>query len=169
MHIGLGIHRTTSERTTKNYAVLEFPLVNREYTPLRYPRGRAGSRNGGWWTAWDSNPRPRRCERRALPTELAAHIQCADLQYTRLLPGSEAHGIWLGTGCSCWASPLPLRRLAQYRFIRSETSSRSSNPIDFLPRRFAPAGNDGREPDVRCNSSSEAITRSSFSFSAYRS
>src|SRR5574342_204377 len=26
-----------------------------------------------WWTAWDSNPRPRRCERRALPTELAAH------------------------------------------------------------------------------------------------
>ena len=30
------------------------------------------SRRGGWWTAWDSNPRPRRCERRALPTELAA-------------------------------------------------------------------------------------------------
>ncbi len=26
-----------------------------------------------WWTARDSNPRPRRCERRALPTELAAH------------------------------------------------------------------------------------------------
>jgi hypothetical protein len=28
-----------------------------------------------WWTAWDSNPRPRRCERRALPTELAAHFE----------------------------------------------------------------------------------------------
>jgi hypothetical protein len=28
-----------------------------------------------WWTAWDSNPRPRRCERRALPAELAAHSQ----------------------------------------------------------------------------------------------
>jgi hypothetical protein len=26
-----------------------------------------------WWTAWDSNPRPPRCERGALPTELAAH------------------------------------------------------------------------------------------------
>ena len=27
----------------------------------------------GWWTRWDSNPRPRRCERRALPAELLAH------------------------------------------------------------------------------------------------
>src|SRR5215831_16847854 len=26
-----------------------------------------------WWTAGDSNPRPPRCERDALPTELAAH------------------------------------------------------------------------------------------------
>src|SRR5579884_36815 len=25
-----------------------------------------------WWTAWDSNPRPPRCERGALPAELAA-------------------------------------------------------------------------------------------------
>src|SRR5208283_4878697 len=37
---------------------------------------------GVWWTAWDSNPRPRRCERRALPTELAAHSWNAELQYT---------------------------------------------------------------------------------------
>src|SRR5579872_4538531 len=28
---------------------------------------------GDWWTAGDSNPRPPRCERGALPTELAAH------------------------------------------------------------------------------------------------
>ena len=27
----------------------------------------------GWWRAGDLNPRPRRCERRALPTELAPH------------------------------------------------------------------------------------------------
>ena len=27
-----------------------------------------------WWTAGDSNPRPPRCERDALPTELAAHF-----------------------------------------------------------------------------------------------
>ena len=26
-----------------------------------------------WWTRRDSNPRPQRCERRALPTELRAH------------------------------------------------------------------------------------------------
>ncbi len=32
-----------------------------------------GSLAEGWWTAWDSNPRPPRCERGALPTELAAH------------------------------------------------------------------------------------------------
>ena len=27
-----------------------------------------------WWTVGDSNPRPRRCERRALPIELTAHF-----------------------------------------------------------------------------------------------
>ena len=27
-----------------------------------------------WWTVWGSNPRPQRCERCALPTELTAHI-----------------------------------------------------------------------------------------------
>src|SRR5438309_6219682 len=26
-----------------------------------------------WWTRWDSNPRPPRCERGALPAELLAH------------------------------------------------------------------------------------------------
>jgi hypothetical protein len=32
----------------------------------------AGQRlsSDGWWSRWDSNPRPRRCKRRALPTEL---------------------------------------------------------------------------------------------------
>src|ERR1700688_1768563 len=30
----------------------------------------------GWWTAWGSNPRPPRCERGALPAELAAHPSC---------------------------------------------------------------------------------------------
>ena len=31
-------------------------------------------REGEWWTAWDSNPRPPRCERGALPAELAAPV-----------------------------------------------------------------------------------------------
>ena len=31
-----------------------------------------------WWTAWDSNPRPPRCERGALPTELAAPWSSCD-------------------------------------------------------------------------------------------
>lgn len=33
---------------------------------------RSYSRDLGWWTVRDSNPRPRRCERRALPAELTA-------------------------------------------------------------------------------------------------
>ena len=33
-----------------------------------------------------------------------------------------------------------LRRFAQYRFIRFETSRRSSGPICFRPRRFTAAG-----------------------------
>ena len=59
-----------------------------------------------------------------------------------------------------------LRRFAQYRFIRSETSRRSLALMDFLPRRFPPRGKIGAPPAARCNSSNEAITRSSFSFSA---
>src|SRR5688572_19416510 len=43
-----------------------------------------------WWTARDSNPRPRRCERRALPTELAAHA----VQFSIYHVG--AHGAWAG-------------------------------------------------------------------------
>ena len=34
----------------------------------------ASSGKGEWWTRRDSNPRPQRCERRALPTELRAHV-----------------------------------------------------------------------------------------------
>ncbi len=33
---------------------------------------RLARKREGWWTARGSNPRPRHCERRALPTELAA-------------------------------------------------------------------------------------------------
>ncbi len=31
-----------------------------------------------WWTVRDSNPRPQRCERRALPAELTAHRRADD-------------------------------------------------------------------------------------------
>jgi hypothetical protein len=34
---------------------------------------RRANPGGSWWTAGDSNPRPPRCERDALPAELAAH------------------------------------------------------------------------------------------------
>ena len=40
----------------------------------------------GWWTWGDSNPRPRRCERRALPTELHAHTE-GHLQYNMMATG----------------------------------------------------------------------------------
>src|SRR5665647_2712381 len=35
--------------------------------------GRPGEGVKKWWTVGDSNSRPQRCERRALPTELTAH------------------------------------------------------------------------------------------------
>ena len=35
-----------------------------------------------WWTRRDSNPRPQRCERRALPTELRAHGSYYSHQYS---------------------------------------------------------------------------------------
>ena len=68
-------------------------------------------------------------------------------------------------GSSC----LDCRRLAQYFRIRSETSWRSEGFMDFRPRRLTGLGKTGKDPAVRCNSSYEAITRSSFSFSAYKS
>src|SRR6266702_3361714 len=36
-----------------------------------------------WWTAGDSNPRPHRCERCALPAELAAHCGLTTTRKTR--------------------------------------------------------------------------------------
>ena len=54
---------------------------NRHRSPCRAPenhrsllmrRDRTGFGGGWWWTARGSNPRPRRCERRALPAELSA-------------------------------------------------------------------------------------------------
>src|SRR4030095_4946485 len=38
--------------------------------PTTLERRRLGARAIAWWRVRDSNPRPRRCERRALPTEL---------------------------------------------------------------------------------------------------
>ena len=56
------------------------------------------------------------------------------------------------------------RRLAQYRFMRAETSRRSSLPIDFRPRRFSATAL--LEPWFRCSSSSSAMARSILCFSA---
>ena len=68
-----------------------------------------------------------------------------------------------------WSSERALRRPSQYFFMRSETSSRSFEFIDLRPRRPVALGIIGAAPALRCNSSNEAITRSSFSFSAYNS
>ena len=67
------------------------------------------------------------------------------------------------SGFSGFSGPL---RLAQYFRILSETSWRSEGLIDLRPRRLAGAGSTGMDPAVRWSSSSEAMTRSSFSFSA---
>ena len=68
-------------------------------------------------------------------------------------------------GASCFGC----RRPAQYLRIRPETSWRSEEFMDLRPRRLAGLGNTGAEPAVRCSSSYEAITRSSFPFSACKS
>jgi hypothetical protein len=39
----------------------------------------------GWWTARGSNPRPPHCERGALPTELAAHVNRLECSLARLI------------------------------------------------------------------------------------
>ena len=61
------------------------------------------------------------------------------------------------------------RRLAQYFFIRSETSCRSSAPMDFRPRRERPDGRMGIIAAIRCHSSIAVIARSIISLSAYKS
>jgi hypothetical protein len=44
-----------------------------------------------WWTRGDSNPRPPRCERGALPAELLAHEQQRNFsrRYVRCQPASR--------------------------------------------------------------------------------
>jgi hypothetical protein len=60
-----------------------------------------------------------------------------------------------------------LRRIAQYFFIRADTSRRSVSLIDFRPRRLAVTGNLEVVLEDNCNSSNTKIARSSFSFWAY--
>ena len=60
-----------------------------------------------WWTAWDSNPRPRHCERRALPTELAAHGR----DYLKASISRGLHASLARNGCL----PAPKRRSGRLR------------------------------------------------------
>ena len=47
-----------------------------------------------WWTRGDSNPRPPRCERGALPAELLAHR----FSQSKLLYITQLHAASLGLG-----------------------------------------------------------------------
>jgi len=49
------VHRRPRLRTPVGWVTINYAIFR-----VRYP----------WWRVRDSNPRPRRCERRALPTEL---------------------------------------------------------------------------------------------------
>lgn len=57
----------------KNYRKKFSSLVNQLHRRGGHTSGAAG-KNGIWWRAGDLNPRPQRCERCALPTELAPHV-----------------------------------------------------------------------------------------------
>jgi hypothetical protein len=47
-----------------------------------------------WWTAWGSNPRPQRCERCALPAELAAPKGPTSSVYHAGFRGPQAPSSW---------------------------------------------------------------------------
>ena len=49
-----------------------YQLVYQAHSPLEV-RIASGGELRLWWSRGESNPRPRHCERRALPTELAPH------------------------------------------------------------------------------------------------
>src|SRR5216117_3765765 len=54
--------------------------------------------SGGWWTAGGSNSRPPRCERGALPTELAAHETNCDCNTLARMPSITRIGVLTGGG-----------------------------------------------------------------------
>ena len=47
-----------------------------------------------WWTRGDSNPRPPRCERGALPAELLAHRFSLAHDYTSMSYGRQVGTNW---------------------------------------------------------------------------
>src|SRR5271169_3461789 len=97
---------------------------------------------GIWWTARDSNPRPRRCERRALPTELAAHSGNAEFHYTisdrRIQAVAAGGGVGGSSLATSLRAPEGARRASQYFFMRSETSRFSASLMRLRPRRRCP-------------------------------
>ena len=73
-----------SKRSRRSWA--QVGTIDRTRCCRRTRRGGNRVVTGGfWWTARGSNPRPRRCERRALPAELAAH----DCPTTAIMRGSN--------------------------------------------------------------------------------
>jgi hypothetical protein len=99
-----------------------------------------------WWTAWDSNPRPRRCERRALPAELAAHARWYrpyyskrredDASFRKLFAAAgpippHALGDFLSLFRVHRFPPAPARAIQRWTFA-------ASGSLQFLKRRYYP-------------------------------
>src|SRR5207245_801858 len=73
--------------------------------PEKPPGSETAFLKGFWWTRGDSNPRPPRCERGALPAELLAHEQHVKFS-KRLMPCQRA--VFRGRA---YSHHIPLARL----------------------------------------------------------
>src|SRR5437588_6161749 len=66
----MNIRHPSKGRATRDPEQTGIRTISRRRLLIIWPPGRASS---VWWRVGDLNPRPRRCERRALPTELTPH------------------------------------------------------------------------------------------------
>ena len=130
-------------------------VVRHEITPHRIEpfkreslAGKCGWKEGGeeWWTAGGSNSRPPRCERGALPTELAAHS--TNLQFTMQIQGPATRGRL------CYSPPNGIDRAVEYDFWKrfADFVFRCKPcPIDGLPATFLCHLSGGFDPKISIN------------------
>src|SRR5580700_8543773 len=103
-----------------------------------------------WWTRGDSNPRPPRCERGALPAELLAHEQQPNFSKRPARCQSAISPVHK-KGVQ-HAAPLFLKRFLKPSFTAGRTirpsaapqssahSGKAPAPAESRPQPFAPAG-----------------------------
>src|SRR5438445_7788560 len=82
--------------------------------PEKPPGSETAFLKGFWWTRGDSNPRPPRCERGALPAELLAHEQQLNFSKRRR-PCQHS----FSPVKRSWGAPIESRRPKRYNWSRT--------------------------------------------------